>query len=357
MEYLKTALYHQHKKQNAKILPFAGFYMPIQYTSIKKEVLAVRQFAGMFDVSHMGELIVEGEDALKFVDYLITNDMKKAGVGKAVYSPLCRDNGTIIDDLIAYRISDKKILLCVNAANIKKDYNWMAAQVGNFDCRLSDCSDDYSLLAVQGPQAYSVVESMALLNERPSRFATKVIVKDGEEVIIARTGYTGEDGLEIFCSHSMALTLWRSLLDKKVVPCGLAARDVLRLEVGYPLYGHELNDTVTPLDTGLSWTVKFHKKDFMGKKVLMNYNPRFIPVKLSLEKGIPRENYKVLNEKEEIIGHVTSGSMGITINGKGIALASIKKEKYPENEKFLIEIRGKFHAARFHKKPFVIGGG
>ena len=357
MELLKTALYQQHVRHKAKILPFAGFAMPIQYTTVKQEALAVRQSAGIFDISHMGEFMIKGEEAVEFVDYLITNDMQKKGMGKAVYSPLCREDGTIIDDLIAYRISSRKILLCVNAANIKKDYHWISQHKKNFNCQLMDCSDDYSLLAIQGPSSVGILQSMNLLDkEELPRFSTKVVNKKREELIIARTGYTGEDGFEIFCSHAAAVDLWNDFLDKKVIPCGLASRDVLRLEACYPLYGHELNDHVTPLDTGLAWTVQFDKKKFMGKEALVDYTPHLRLIKLSIDKGIPRKDYKVLNQKEEIVGKVTSGTMGITLDGKGIALASIEREKFPEDRKFFIEIRKKLYPAQFHTKPFISGG-
>ena len=345
----KTSLYEQHKKQKAKLLPFAGFHMPLTYSSVKEEVMAVRHHAGLFDIGHMGEFIVEGDEAVPFVDTLITNDFAGIQKNKAVYSPLCRHDGTIIDDLIAYKLSSHKVLLCVNGANREKDFSWILEHKKNFDCRVSDRSNDYSLLALQGPESKEILQSLDYPLP-PSPFSTETM----EEVIIARTGYTGEDGLEIFCSHDRAEKLWISLMEKKVLPCGLAARDILRLEACYPLYGHELNDRTTPLDVGLKWTVKFHKKDFIGKTALSSLSPRLRSVRLSIPKGIPRQNQPVLDESGRTIGLVTSGNMSMTL-GRGIALASIEGKLFPSNKKFFIKIREKETPAVFHEKPFLKG--
>ena len=356
MTTLKTSLHEEHVALNAKMAPFAGFDMPIQYTSVKEEVLAVRNSCGVFDVSHMGEFFVEGPDAIKFVDFLITNDFKNAEMLKAVYSPLCREDGTVIDDLIAYKLAENKILICVNAANIEKDWNWISSKVSNFNCKLTNRSDDFSLLAVQGPKSESIFKELNLIDAAAFPYYSILESKyEGENVIIARTGYTGEDGFEVFAGHSTIKKLWKNLLAKGVVPCGLASRDVLRLEVCYPLYGHELNDSITPLDAALSWTVKLNKESFIGKSSLLDYKPRFQLVKLSLEKGIPREGYNVLNEAKEVIGKVTSGTMSV-VTGKGIAFALVEKAKMPENKKYLINIRNTDYEATSHAKAFVTGG-
>lgn len=356
MTTLKTSLHEEHVALNAKMAPFAGFDMPIQYTSVKEEVLAVRNSCGVFDVSHMGEFFVEGPDAIKFVDFLITNDFKNAEMLKAVYSPLCREDGTVIDDLIAYKLAENKILICVNAANIEKDWNWISSKVSNFNCKLTNRSDDFSLLAVQGPKSESIFKELNLIDAAAFPYYSILESKyEGENVIIARTGYTGEDGFEVFAGHSTIKKLWKNLLAKGVVPCGLASRDVLRLEVCYPLYGHELNDSITPLDAALSWTVKLNKESFIGKSSLLDYKPRFQLVKLSLEKGIPREGYNVLNEAKEVIGKVTSGTMSV-VTGKGIAFALVEKAKMPENKKYLINIRNTDYEATYHAKAFVTGG-
>ena len=252
MTTLKTHLYDEHVKLGAKIVPFAGWDMPVQYTSVKDEVQAVRQSVGVFDVSHMGEFFVEGPDAELFVDHLVTNDILNAPSGKAIYSPLCRHNGTVIDDLIVYKLSPGRVLVCVNASNIDKDFSWFKENHKNFNCRLENRSGDFSLLAIQGPKSFETLRT--LVNELPDIDYYSVIESSLENnpIIIARTGYTGEDGFEVFGSHQSIISLWKKLKEQNVTPCGLAARDVLRLEVCYPLYGHELNDELTPYDASLS---------------------------------------------------------------------------------------------------------
>jgi aminomethyltransferase len=355
MTALKTHLYDEHVKLGAKIVPFAGWDMPVQYTSVKDEVLAVRQNVGVFDVSHMGEFFVEGQDAETFVDQLVTNDILNAPVGKAIYSPLCRENGTVIDDLIVYKLKPGKVLICVNASNIEKDFHWIKSKHQGLNCSLTNSSDSYSLLALQGPKAYETLRP--LLSELPDMEYYSVFESSFEDknVIIARTGYTGEDGFEIFGSHETIKSLWQRFMMLKVTPCGLAARDVLRLEVCYPLYGHELSDEVNPYDAGLGWTVKNSKTKFIGKEILVNKPTKFKLVKLILDKGIPREGYPVLNAKNEPIGIITSGTMSVVLN-KGVALARIEIEKAPTDEVFLVDIRQKPYAAQLTKKPFVTGG-
>jgi aminomethyltransferase len=355
MTVLKTHLYDDHVKLGAKIVPFAGWDMPVQYLSVKDEVLAVRQNVGVFDVSHMGEFFVEGEDAELFVDQLVTNDIVNVSTGKAVYSPLCREDGTVIDDLIVYKLAKNKILICVNASNIEKDYNWIKSKHVGYQCKLSNRSDVFSLLALQGPKAYEVLKP--LLNDLPDLeyYSVHETAFEGLPVIVARTGYTGEDGFEIFGSHELIKSLWQKFMSHKVVPCGLAARDVLRLEVCYPLYGHELNDEVNPYDAGLGWTVKPSKTKFIGKEALASKPAKYKLVKLILDKGIPREGYPVLNSKNEPIGIVTSGTMSVVLN-KGVAFARIQIDKAPSDEVFLVDIRQKPYPAQLTKKPFVTGG-
>jgi len=357
MNNLKTtSLFAAHVELGAKTCAFAGFNMPIQYAGIKSEVAAVRNSVGVFDVSHMGEFFVEGPAAHDFVDFVITNDFKNAPTGKAIYSPLCNERGFIIDDLIAYKITDTKVLICVNAANIEKDWLWLNNFIGDFNCKLTDHSDTYSLLAIQGPATEKILKELKLFPENNFDYYSATLFSyKNEEIIIARTGYTGEDGVEIFCSHSLVKTIWKSLLNLGVIPCGLAARDVLRLEVCYPLYGHELNESITPFDGGIGWTVKKNKISFVGKDSLINHSTKFKIVKLSLEKGIPRAGYAVLNNAGEKIGEVTSGTMSVT-TGKGIALALVEKSRLPEDKAFYIEIRKNSILATQHTKPFVSGG-
>ncbi|MCR9205004.1 MAG: glycine cleavage system aminomethyltransferase GcvT [Halobacteriovoraceae bacterium] len=355
-EVKKTSLHEEHTALKAKMAPFAGFDMPLQYESVKLEAQAVRQNAGVFDVSHMGEFFVTGKEAIKFIDYAITNDFAGAEIGKAVYSPLCRENGTVIDDLIVYKLEEERVLVCVNAANIEKDFNWLNKIVENFDCILEDHSNNYSLLALQGPQSEPIMKALEILdsNEFTYYSAKETETKYGK-LILARTGYTGEDGFEIFGTHEGIKTIWKDLLSKGVTPCGLASRDVLRLEVGYPLYGHELSDDWTPLDAGLKWTVKMEKEKFCGKEALETYKPKYRLAKLSLDKGIPREGYDVLNHNSEKVGWIASGTMSVALS-KGIGIALIERDKFPEDKAFKIKVRNNEIEANYHAKAFVAGG-
>lgn len=352
----KTSLHEEHLALNAKMAPFAGFDMPLQYSSVKEEVMAVRRNAGVFDVSHMGEFMVEGDEAISFVDFIMTNDFKNADMLKAVYSPLCRDNGTVIDDMICYKLGEKRVLICVNASNIQKDWEWINSRVGQFKVNLKNLSDEYSLLAIQGPESEAILRNAGIIGIQNFPYYS-ILETDykGEHLIIARTGYTGEDGFEVFSGHAFAKKFWKELLASGVKPCGLASRDVLRLEVCYPLYGHELSDDVTPLDAGLAWTVKMDKENFVGKSALADYKPKYQLVRLSLEKGIPREGYSVLDSNNNTIGKVTSGTMSV-VTGKGIAMALVEKEKNPKDKKYFINIRNTNYEANFHPKAFITGG-
>jgi len=351
----RTALYDEHLKLGAKVVPFAGWDMPVQYTSVKDEVIAVRNNVGVFDVSHMGEFFVEGDEAEKFADYLVTNEIASASYGKAIYSPLCREDGTVIDDLIIYKIRPGKILICVNASNIEKDFNWMKSKLGSFKCELTNRSNEFSLVALQGPKSFEVLKKLTTELPDIDYYSVYETSYHNQPVIVARTGYTGEDGFEIFGSHEVIQKLWKAFMEAKVTPCGLASRDVLRLEVCYPLYGHELNDNVNPFDAGLGWTVKLQKNNFLGKESLLSKKSSFKLVKLTLEKGIPREGYSVLNSKNEVVGEVTSGTMSVVLN-KGVALARINVDKVPSDEVFFIDIRQKLYPANLVKKSFVTGG-
>lgn len=355
MTALKTHLYGEHVKLGAKIVPFAGWDMPVQYSSVKEEVLAVRQNVGVFDVSHMGEFFVEGDDAEAFVDSIVTNDILSAEIGKAIYSPLCREDGTVIDDLIVYKLAIGRILICVNASNIEKDFSWIKSKHIGHSCKLSNRSDDFSLLALQGPKSYQILKSIILDLPDLAYYSVLETYYQESRVIVARTGYTGEDGFEIFGSHEAIKNLWEKFQVLNVTPCGLAARDVLRLEVCYPLYGHELNDETNPYDAGLGWTVKEAKPHFIGKVSLREKKSTYKLVRLILEKGIPREGYQVLNSNNETIGTVTSGTMSVMLN-KGIAFARIEKNKIPTDGIFLIDIRQKTYAAQIITKSFFTGG-
>lgn len=351
----QTSLHADHLALGAKMGPFAGWDMPLQYSGVKQEVMAVRENAGMFDVSHMGEFWVKGPDAVAFVDRLITNDFITSPIGKAVYSPLCRDNGTVIDDLIAYKLGAEEVLICVNASNIEKDWNWIKKQSVGAKIDLTDHSPETSLIAVQGPKAAAILATFKF-NTDLTTYAVARSDSSFGSVILARTGYTGEDGFEIFCDHEQVTQIWRALSDAGVTPCGLAARDVLRLEACYPLYGHELSDEWTPLDASLKWTVKSDKADFIGKAALQDYKPRYKLMKLLLDRGIPRDGYNILNSQDVVIGKVTSGSMSVVLN-KGIALALFEVDRAPKfGESVMVQIRNQNYPATVVKDPFLKGG-
>lgn len=351
----KTALHQLHLDLKAKMGEFADFDMPLQYSSVKQEALAVRNHCGIFDVSHMGEFFVKGPQAQEFIDYMICNDFKSAPLNKAVYSPLCREDGSVIDDLIAYKIKEDYCLICVNASNIQKDWEWFYSHISQFDCEIHDLSQDYSLLAIQGPKSCDAFERLGLefINQQKpfSVFETELsCFGENEKIIIAKTGYTGEDGAEIFCSHNCAQKIWTLLLENGVTPCGLVARDLLRTEACFPLYGQEIHDEVTPLDSALSWTVKLDKNNFIGKEALQTYKPKYKLIKLILDKGIPRQGHQVLYQQKPV-GFVTSGTMSV-VQQKGIALAHIEKDLTCNENHFSIEIRQKAYPAVKVKNSF-----
>lgn len=353
----KTILHDFHiEKLNAKMAPFAGYNMPLQYTSAKQEIAAVRQEAGIFDVSHMGEFFINGEDTVKFINYVITNDYEKLPIGKAIYSPICNEKGVILDDLIVYKLSDKSALVCVNAANIDKDWSWFSQNADRFNVDLKNRSDEYSLIALQGPESEKILVELfsnhaEALRDLPYYGVSNALV---DEIIFARTGYTGEDGFEIFCKNEKVTTIWKKLLELGAKPCGLASRDTLRLEVCYPLYGKELDELHTPKESSLGWTLKKNDVDFIGKEQIFCKEVESKIIKLSLEKLIPREGYKVLAGEEEV-GFITSGTFSPTIS-RGIAMARIKNIKNLQEEDLLIEIRGKKYSAIYHKSAFYAGG-
>jgi aminomethyltransferase len=353
----KTKLYDEHVKLGGQIVPFAGWMLPVQYSSIKDEVFAVRNTCGLFDVSHMGEFFVEGKDAIEFVDSLVCNDIKSSPIGKAIYSPLLNFEGTCVDDLIVYLLAPERVLICVNASNIEKDWSWIKKvfSMKKWNAKLTNSSHDYSLLALQGPKAESIISKII-----PSDYSSlpyygvAVVNFNKTELLIARTGYTGEDGFEIFTPNQLANQLWQQLIELGAKPCGLGARDCLRIEVAYPLYGHEINEEITPIDAGLKWTVKMKKNDFVGKESLKNYNAKWKQIKFFAQKGIPREGYLIKTQSGEVLGKVTSGTLSPTIN-RGIGLGLIKSDAVLENELF-VEIRNQMFPIEITKESFVKGG-
>ena len=349
----KTCLYEHHKALGAVMGPFAGYHMPLRYAGVRPEVEAVRTGAGLFDVSHMGEILVEGVDAVMAVDYLLTNDFMAAPMGKAVYSPMCDDEGGIIDDLIAYKLNEFTVLLCVNAANKEEDARWIEAKTAFFNVSFSDASDIFSLLALQGPRARAIAEAVGLVVPKGTYEAVELGPTGA--TIVATTGYTGEDGLEVFAFREEIIRLWEALVEQGAVPCGLAARDTLRIEAGYPLYGCELSRETTPWEAGLSWTVKFSGRDFIGQEALGHREARFRVLGLSLDKGIPRAGYLVVDSAGREIGRVTSGTYSPSL-GRGIALASVEKKNLPEDGVFRVKIRDKLFEARRQDGGFVKRG-
>lgn len=334
----------------AKMVSFAGYLMPIQYSSISNEHLAVRQGVGMFDVSHMGEFWFEGRGALDFLQAITLNDVSKLKVGRAHYSMLPNADGGLVDDIYVYRTGESQYLMVVNASNIEKDWKHIESLKHGFEVSLGDESQTTSLIAVQGPKTLETLQTLVdvdlSVTKKNDTFECRL---SGRPVRLARTGYTGEDGFEVFCLNADAPPVWDLLLEAGVVPCGLGARDTLRLEAGFPLYGHELTDHTSPLATPFSWVVKAYKI-FHGKEAMMNKPILHKLVGIVLEQGIPREGYAVLHQGKSV-GKVTSGTIS-PLSKKGIAFAYIDSELAEAGKGLEVEIRGKPHPAMVVDPPF-----
>ncbi len=358
----RTPLYGEHLRLKARMVDFAGWDMPIQYSSIIEETRTVRSGVGLFDVSHMGEIYIEGPDAVGFVNYIITNDFQSVKFGDAVYSPMCKEDGGIIDDLISYKISKDKALLVVNASNKDKDYEWVRKQSENFDVDVIDRSDELALLALQGPKAEELLQKLAnvKLGEIGFYQFTEGRVR-GIKAQISRTGYTGEDGFEIMVEAEAAVPLWRSLLEYgsefEIKPAGLGARDLLRLEASYLLYGNDMDESANPIEAGISWAVKFNKGDFVGREALLKVKeekPKRKLVGMILEgRNIARHGYKIFKEGEEV-GFITSGGYSPTLE-KSIALGYVNKPYNKRETELEIQIRNKMVKAEVVKLPFYRG--
>src|SRR5260221_4237440 len=312
----RTPLYEQHRALGARLVEFGGWEMPVQYSGILQEHDAVRTHAGLFDVSHMGEFKVEGTGALAFLQYLVPNDVSRLAVGQALYTQLCLPDGGTIDDLLVYHLADMHYMLVVNAANIAKDFAWVQEQAKNFqDVQITDQSDTTALIALQGPAAQAILQPLTevdLANIRYYHFAAGSV--SGINCIISRTGYTGEDGFELYCAPVDVVKLWNDLLaagkQHGLLPAGLGARDTLRLEAGYCLYGHELDEQTNPLEARLGWTVKLNKGDFIGRGALLAVKKQGPQRLLSgielLDRGVPRGGYAIYLHDQQI-GTLTSG--------------------------------------------------
>lgn len=356
---LEIPLHNFHAEQGARFVAFGGWNMPVQYSSILEEHKAVRTSAGLFDVSHMGEFHVHGADAALFLDRLVVNAVRKAPVGKAVYSPMCMGDGGVVDDLIIYRTGEETFLVCVNASNIEKDFGWFLKQAERWalDVEIEDHSDEYALLALQGPKAEAILMAIGLDGVSDiKRFWHTQISFSGEKIRVCRTGYTGEDGFEIYSSPKAAEQLAKQILIEGeafgLKLCGLGARDSLRLEAGLPLYGHELSDNITPLEASLDWTVKLNKEDFIGKNALTEQKENGIPRRVlhfKLEgRRIAREGTPVINEAGEAIGKVLSGTLSPMINCP-IGSAIINSDSL--NGQLFVDLRGNKLALQIAKPP------
>ena len=352
MENKRTCLYDKHVKQGALISPFGGFDMPIQYSTIIDEHQAVRTDCGVFDVSHMGEVTVKGADAERYVQHIFTNDVSKIEAGQILYGMMLYDNGGTVDDLLVYKMAENDFFLVINAANIDKDWEWMQKQAEGFDIELLNRSEDYGQIAVQGPNAETVVEEVLGIACKELTFYT---VKTIGDVIVSRTGYTGEDGFEIYASHNYICDCWDKLMESgRCKPCGLGCRDTLRFEVGLPLYGDELSADISPVMAGLSMFCKLDKEEFVGKDALVDQKTNGVAQKLvgiELEgKAIPRHGYTVLKDGEPV-GEVTTGYHSISTD-KSVCMALVKAEYGKLGTTLEVQIRKKTFPGVVVKKRF-----
>ncbi|MEX0680582.1 MAG: glycine cleavage system aminomethyltransferase GcvT [Balneolales bacterium] len=359
----KTPLYEIHRVFRARLVDFSGFEMPQQYTSIKDEHIAVRKSAGLFDVSHMGEILISGNTALEVVQQLTVNDASVLKPGKVQYSMMCKEDGGIVDDLLVYCLSGKEYMLVVNASNIKKDLAWIM-KVNNGRAEVSDISDETVLIALQGPKAVKILNEVsdeAVVEIPPFEFRSMTIA-GYDNILVSATGYTGENGYELYCNirHVNVTDLWETIMligDKfDLKPCGIAARDTLRLEAGLLLYGNDLSEDVTPLEAGVEWLVKWDKGDFIGKESLLELKKNGIRYKLfglvmSEGKRIPRKGYPVKDNNGNLIGEVTSGGLSIVLD-RGIAMAYLLCENARLGDTVLVVIRNSEYAARIVRLPF-----
>lgn len=354
MALKRTPLYEAHKRLGAKFVEFGGWGMPIHYTSIIEEHHAVRSSVGIFDVSHMGEIEITGPQALDLVQKLITNDASTLKEYQVLYSPMCYETGGTVDDLLVYKLPDR-FLLVVNAANSEKDFAWVQRNAQPFKVTVRNVSAEYGQIAVQGPQALKLLQPVTECSLTDLRYywATHTRVL-GSEVLLSRTGYTGEDGFEIYAEPSVIVRLWNEITRAGAKPIGLGARDTLRFESGMPLYGHELDEQTSPIEAGLGWTVKEKASDYNGKAVLLaqkrqGTKKRLIGLKM-LEPGVPRQGYKIFAQGKEV-GVVTSGMFAPSVN-MFLAMGFVTSDTEAPLE---VEIRGQRKRAQLTQLPFYRG--
>ena len=354
-----TALTHIHEALGAKLVPFAGFNMPVSYEGVNAEHETVRTAVGVFDVSHMGEFLLTGKNALQLIQKVTTNDAALLEIGKAQYSCLPNQTGGIVDDLIIYQLKDDQYLLVVNASNIEKDWNWIS-QYNDLGVEMKDLSSEYSLLAIQGPKAVEAMQALTTVNLSTIKYYHFEVGDFAgiEHVIISATGYTGSGGFEIYCRNTEVEQIWNKVFeagkDFGIKPVGLAARDTLRLEMGYCLYGNDINDTTSPLEAGLGWITKFNK-NFTNSENLKIQKEAGVTKKLVgfelTERGIPRHDYEILDKNDNPIGIVTSGTMAPSL-GIGIGMGYVTIENAAVDTEVFIKIRNNKVAAKIVKMPF-----
>lgn len=360
----RTPFYHIHQKANARLIDFGGFEMPVQYTGIRKEHEAVRDSVGIFDVSHMGEIMVKGTHALDFIQNITINDASKLQPGLAQYSAMCYENGGIVDDLLVYMLESDHYMLVVNASNKDKDFSWMISH-NEAGAKLEDVSDDMCLLAIQGPNSVKTLQKLTDVDLSSVKYYT---FKQGnfagyQGIILSATGYTGEKGFEVYFNKQQAdpESIWNKIMeageDYNIQPAGLGARDTLRLEMGYALYGNDITKDTNPLEAGLGWLTKLGKDAFIGKEALLEIkekglNRKLIGFRMTEEKAIPRSHYDLCDEAGRTIGFVTSGSMSITLS-QGIGMGYVEKDFSDQDTKIYVKIRNKLAEAIVSKPPFI----
>jgi len=354
-----TALTHIHEGLGAKMVPFAGYNMPVQYEGVTAEHETVRNGLGVFDVSHMGEFLLSGPKALDLIQKVTSNDASQLTIGRAQYSCLPNDNGGIVDDLIVYKMKEEQYLLVVNASNIDKDWNWISSK-NDLGVDMRNISDDYSLLAIQGPKAVEAMQALTPVDLSAIKYYHFEVGEFAgvEHVIISATGYTGSGGFEIYVKNDQVEQLWNKVFEAGaafgIKPIGLAARDTLRLEMGFCLYGNDINDTTSPLEAGLGWITKF-TKDFTNAEALKKQKEEGVTRKLVgfelTERGIPRHDYEITDKDGNVIGIVTSGTMAPSLN-KGIGLGYVPVEYATEGSQIFIRIRKNDIPAQVVKLPF-----
>jgi aminomethyltransferase len=348
-----------HVALGAKMVPFAGYSMPVLYTNLIQEHLAVRGSVGVFDVSHMGEFVVKGERATEFLQYITSNDVSALVDGKVQYSCFPNDQGGIVDDLLVYKRNDNEYFLVVNASNIEKDWNWMTSQ-NSFDVEMKDISEGMSLFAVQGPKGVATMQKLTDLDVSSMEYYT---FKEGtvagiENVLISTTGYTGAGGMEVYVPNEQAEAMWKAIFEAgeefNIMPVGLGARDTLRTEMGYCLYGHDIDDSTSPIEAGLGWITKFNKEFIcsdLHKKIKENGVTKKLVGFEMIDRGIPRQHYEIMDAAGNIIGEVTSGTQSPSMN-KGIGMGYVATEYAKNGSEIYINIRNKYLKAVVTKMPF-----